>query len=243
MKLLLRLFLFISLLFIGGCKEELFKDLNQNEVVNMIYILDQNEISSHKTFDKKSKFSLHVDKSNLTEAIIALKEQGYPKDSARACVKSDSLVVSPLEERALHICRLSQDLQETIIKIDGVLTARVHIVSPENDPFRGINTPSSAAVFIKHHPNVSLKNIKTSIKLIVEKSIEGLRYDKVSVVMLPATKIKMGKKKTKAVNSISMNWLYFLFIPVFLLLANLLWHNIANKKEKKLQEFLEKDAA
>ena len=46
--------------------------------------------------------------------------------------------------------------------------------------------PSSASVFIKYNPSYPLENMKSDIKLIVERSIEGLSYDKVSVVMVPA---------------------------------------------------------
>jgi type III secretory pathway lipoprotein EscJ len=96
------------------------------------------------------------------------------------------LISSPLEERIRFIYGLSQDVQETLSRIDGVITARVHIVLPENDPFAKEVRPSSASVFIKYLPDSHLEDIKSEIKLIVEKSIEGLSYDKVSVVMLPA---------------------------------------------------------
>ena len=46
--------------------------------------------------------------------------------------------------------------------------------------------PSSASVFIKYNPAYRIEDMRSEIKMIVEKSIEGLSYDKVSVVMVPA---------------------------------------------------------
>ena len=101
--------------------------------------------------------------------------------------QKDGLVSSPLEERVRFIYALSQSVQETLMQIDGVLVSRVHIVLPENNPaISEGKQPSSASVFIKYHPAYDLESMKSEIKLIVEKSIEGLSYDKVSVVMVPA---------------------------------------------------------
>jgi type III secretion protein J len=45
---------------------------------------------------------------------------------------------------------------------------------------------SSAAIFIKHRADVNLSIFKTNIKRLVEKSIPGLTYDKVSLVLIAA---------------------------------------------------------
>lgn len=118
-----------------------------------------------------------------------LKRSGYPKEKflrVNELFKNEGLVSSPLEERVRYIYAIAQDVQETLSRIDGVVTARVHIVLPENDPFVEKVKPSSASVFIKYLPDRRIDDIKAQIKLIVENSIEGLSYDKVSVVMLPA---------------------------------------------------------
>lgn len=118
-----------------------------------------------------------------------LREYGYPKEqvaSVKDLFKKEGLVSSPMEERVRYIYALSQSVQETLTQIDGVLVARVHIVLPENNPYIEKVSPSSASVFIKYHPDSNLSDIKSEIKMIVEKSIEGLSYEKVSVVMLPA---------------------------------------------------------
>lgn len=177
-------------LLLSACRIELYSDLSENDVNNMLAIMMSNDIDAKKVADKKgSTYSLHVEESKVPSAVQLLRENGYPKEKSVAIgdlFKKEGLVSSPLEERVRYIYALSQSLQETLTQIDGVLVARVHIVIPDKDPLNDTLTPSSASVFIKYRPGSNLVDIKSQIKRIVENSIEGLDYEAVSVVMLPA---------------------------------------------------------
>jgi type III secretion protein J len=178
------------LLLLSGCKTELYSNLAENDANAMLSILLNNKVTAEKTFDKKAAtYFLHVEESQIPQAVQLLKEQGYPKEKIATVgelFKKEGLISSPLEERARFIFALSQSVQETLSQIDGVLVARVHVVLPENNPIDTEVKPSSASVFIKYNPAFRLEDMKSDIKMIVEKSIEGLTYDKVSVVMVPA---------------------------------------------------------
>ncbi len=178
-------------LVLAGCKTELYSGLEEEEANEMTTILLKNGISTQKIRDKKGQtYSILLDSAYFPTAIELLKTQGYPREKflkVEDIFKKEGLISSPLEERVRYIYALSQDVQETLARIDGVVTARVHVVLPENDPFSENVKPSSASVFIRYLPDYQLEDIKAEIKLIVQKSIEGLAYDKVSVIMLPAT--------------------------------------------------------
>ena len=182
--------LIVAMLLLTGCKTELYTGLNEIEANNMLALLLESKISAEKIANKKDNtYSLNIDESQLSTAVVLLKEHGYPKEKIANIgdmFKKDGIISSPLEERARYIFALSQSVQETLSQIDGVLVARVHVVLPENNPVGTPITPSSASVFIKYNPAYPLENMKSDIKLIVERSIEGLSYDKVSVVMVPA---------------------------------------------------------
>mgnify|MGYP003588652075 CR=1 FL=1 len=175
---------------LGGCKTELYSNLVESDANTMLAILLNHDIQAEKKFDPKaSSYILRVDEDRISQAVTLLKEQGYPREKVSSLgelFKKDGLVSSPLEERARFIFALSQSVQETLSQIDGVLVARVHVVLPENNPIGEEIKPSSASVFVKYNPAYRLEDMKSQIKLIVEKSIEGLSYDKVSVVMVPA---------------------------------------------------------
>jgi type III secretory pathway lipoprotein EscJ len=99
--------------------------------------------------------------------------------------KRDGLVSSPVQERARMIFALSQQLSRTVSEIDGVLSARVHLVLPENDPLRQV---SSASVFIRHQASTPMVDLVPQIKMMIANSVAGLSYDKVSVVLVPVDK-------------------------------------------------------
>ena len=109
--------------------------------------------------------------------------------------KKDGLVSSPMQERAQMIFALSQELSRTVSEIDGVLSARVHLVLPENDPLRQQLVPSSASVFIRHRSNMPVGNLVPQVKMLVANGVAGLSYDKVSVVLVPvdAQKASQGQ--------------------------------------------------
>lgn len=189
-KKFLTVLVLVITLALSGCKTELYSNLPENDANAMLSILLNNKIDAEKILDKKAgTYFLHVDKSKIPQAVGILKEYGYPKEKIATIgdlFKKEGLISSPLEERARFIYALSQSVQETLSQIDGVLVARVHVVLPENNPVDKTIKPSSASVFIKYNPAYRLEDMKSEIKMIVEKSIEGLTYDKVSVVMVPA---------------------------------------------------------
>ncbi len=177
-------------LLLGGCKTELYSGLDESDANSMLAIMLDNSIDAEKISNtKEGTYALNIDESKIPQALRLLKEHGYPREKITNMAKifqKDGLISSPLEERVRFIYALSQSVQETLMQIDGVLVARVHVVLPENNPAQREAQPSSASVFIKYHPAYDLESMKSEIKLIVEKSIEGLSYDKVSVVMVPA---------------------------------------------------------
>jgi type III secretion protein J len=99
--------------------------------------------------------------------------------------KKTGLVSSPLEERVRFMHALSEKLSETISHIHGVVTARVHIILPENDPYSEKLIPPSASVFISYLPHVNVEESVKDIKQLVTNSIEGLSSEKVTMVLFP----------------------------------------------------------
>ena len=85
-----------------------------------------------------------------------------------------------------YIHAMSQELSQTLRQVDGVVTARVHVVIPANDPLSDRIRPSSAAVFIKHRSDVDLRLLAPAVKQLVAHSIEGLSHEQVSLSLFEA---------------------------------------------------------
>jgi len=181
------LVLLVALL-LSACEAELYNNLDQRQANEMVATLQQRGIPAQRVAVKGGQYMVVVDKGRFADSIAILKEAGLPKQEFQnmgQVFKKDGLVSSPLQERAQMIFALSQELSRTVSEIDGVLSARVHLVLPENDPLRQQLVPSSASVFIRHRADMSVGNLMPQVKMLVANGVAGLSYDKVSVVLVP----------------------------------------------------------
>lgn len=106
------------------------------------------------------------------------------------------------------IFALSQELSRTVSEIDGVLSARVHLVLPENDPLRQQLVPSSASVFIRHRSDAPVGNLVPQVKMLVANGVAGLSYDKVSVILVPVDAQKATQGQDAEMVSFFGLWMY-----------------------------------
>ncbi len=188
-NIFIRLILIIHLFGLTACMQELYSGLSEQAANEMILILRRNNINTERINQQDGKYAIQVDSKDLPRSLSLLRNHGYPRETFESMgelFKKEGLISTPLEERVRLIHALSQSVTETLTQIDGVITARVHIVLPENNAFGKEVRPSSASVFIKYRPDSRVIDAKADIKMIVARSIDGLSYDKISVVMLPA---------------------------------------------------------
>ncbi|WP_353806596.1 type III secretion system inner membrane ring lipoprotein SctJ [Mesorhizobium sp.] len=179
-----------AMLVLQACSVELYSDLNQRQANEIVATLMRHGIPAQREAGKDGKMTVSVQKDRFAEAMAILDESGLPKQEFQTLgdvFKRDGLVSSPVEERATMIYGLSQELSQTISDIDGVISARVHLVLPENDPLRQRLVPSSASVFIRHRASVAMNELIPQVKMLVAKGIAGLTYDNVSVTLIPVT--------------------------------------------------------
>ncbi len=179
----------LVLLALAGCKTELYAGLPEREANEMLGILLSQGVAADKATAKDGSVILSVEKSEFAQAVSLLSARGYPKqqfENMGDVFKASGLVASPLQERARFLWALSQELSATVAQIDGVLSARVEVVLPNNDIFARNPAPSSASVFVRYDEHSPVDTLVPQIKMLVANSVEGLSYDKVSVVLVAA---------------------------------------------------------
>ena len=182
--------LLLLTLLLAGCKTELYANLPEREANEMLGILLSRGVTADKATAKDGSVVLAVEKSQFAQAVSLLSERGYPRhrfETMGDVFKSSGLVASPMQERARFLWALSQELSATVAEIDGVLSARVEVVLPNNDLLARNPAPSSASVFVRYDDRSSVATLVPQLKMLVANSVEGLAYDKVSVVLVPAT--------------------------------------------------------
>lgn len=174
---------------LAGCKVDLYSGLNEQEANEIVAALSAEGIAAAKERVEGSNWQVQVDEARLSTALDVLRTQGLPHDryaSMGDVFQKQGLVSTPAEERMRYIYAVSQELSQTLRTVDGVVAARVHVVIPANDPLSDRIRPSSAAVFIKHRPDVDLRLLAPAVKDMVAHSIEGLTHDQVSLSLFEA---------------------------------------------------------
>lgn len=177
------------LLLLAGCQADLYSNLTETEANEMLGVLLANDVSADKKAVGEGVFTLVVGKDDILRSLEILKNSGLPRvegASMGQVFAKSGIVSSPFEERIRYVYALGEDVAKTIQQIDGVLTARVHIVLPEKAEFGQEVKPSSAAVFIKQRPKVDLDFLVPQIRRLVSNSIEGVSFDNVAVVLVEA---------------------------------------------------------
>lgn len=233
---ILTLLLFMLL---TGCKTELYTGLSQKEANEMYALLKNEKISIHKEADKENTVKLLVDESDIAQATEILKQHGYPREvfsSLKDVFPKDSLISSPVEEQARLNFVKEQALAKTISQIDGVINARVHVVLPNNNDK---NNHSSASVFIKYSPHAQLDNYTPQIKRLINNSIAGLDFDRISVILIPGNEILPSNTFSQEkyflgieINEKSYNkFIIVICLLIFLLISTNLLQYFLNKKK------------
>jgi type III secretion protein J len=179
----------LALLLAGCGEQEVYGKLTETSANEMIAVLSQSGIAASKVAGEKDNWSITVEPGDFSRAVETLRAHGLPHenyDSLGTVFKKEGFTSTPLEERARLIYGLSQELSKTISEIDGVVQARVHLTMPEADPLSREAKPSAASVFVKYRTGFDLRSQTGAIKALVTNGIDGLTYDRVSVVMVPA---------------------------------------------------------
>lgn len=188
---------------------ELYSQLDEQEGNEMLALLLQHNISSRKRPAKDNMVSLEVKTHKIPEAVELLRKSGYPKDkfsTFKDLFNSDKLIATPYEDRTRYTYGLSQELADTLSRVDGVMTARVHLVLPaEHD--KEAEVAASAAVFIKHNPNYDMEEHIPKIKSVVASGIESIDYEAVNVALFPAESsdvVQLGAESLRSILSIEL---------------------------------------
>jgi type III secretion protein J len=228
-----RALVLLAALLLSACEAELYNNLDQRQANEMVATLQQRGIPAQRVAVKGGQYTVVVDKGRFAESITILKDAGLPRQEFQTMgqvFKKDGLVSSPTQERAQMIFALSQELSGTVSEIDGVLSARVHLVLPENDPLRQQLVPSSASVFIRHRSNAPVGNLVPQVKMLVANGVAGLSYDKVSVVLVPVDSQKPSQGQDLEMvsflglwmhrdNVAQAMWMFFGLVALVVLLA------------------------
>jgi type III secretion protein J len=181
------LFVLISLL--QGCDMDLYTNLSEREANTMVAVLLRDGIPAARKVQPDGQLKVVVDELRFPEAMALLDNAGLPQQSFAnmgQVFRGNGLVASPVQERAQMVYALSEELSHTVSQIDGIVSARVHVVLPDNDLLKRVISPSSASVLVRYEPTTDINLLIPQIKTLVANGISGLTYEGVSVTAVKA---------------------------------------------------------
>lgn len=164
---------------LAGCtRTPLYTELTETQANQVQAALLSAGIDAQKAAMAKAKgWSITVNRPDIPQAMSVLTAAGLPRHPSSTLGElfpKEGFVSSPLEERARYVFALSQEVEHTLMQLDGVVEARVHIAIPERSVLDDKPPSASASVVIIERPDARLESRETDIKAIVTDGIEGL---------------------------------------------------------------------
>ncbi len=196
------LFKLLFLLLLVGCSgdQAIVNNIDERDANEIIVFLASKGISAQKVAAvatgaaaagaPSDLFNIMVDEDQSTQAMALLNRYGLPRRQGTnllALFAKAGLVSSDREETIRYQAGLAEELQNTILKMDGVLDADVQISFPptETTPLPGAVPPKvTAAVYVKHQGVMEDPNnhMEIKIKKLLSGSVNGLAYEDVAVI-------------------------------------------------------------
>ena len=171
--------------------ETLYVGLERSDVNQIGLVLGEAGIS----FDVDSKgTSILVPAGKTSQARMLLAEKGLPTSANAGYELFDnvgSLGLTSFMQQVTRVRALEGEIARTIQSINGVKSARVHIVMPERANFRREEQQPTASVMIRTS-GIDARRTAMSIRFLVAAAVPELNADKVTVLDTNGTLLAAG---------------------------------------------------
>ena len=175
----------------AACSTNLLHGIDERSANETIAALEHGGIATEKVADDATPptFTIRVGRGDAARGLDLLRSLGLPRDRRHGFAEvygQPSLIPTASEERARYLDTLGGELERTLETVDGVVSARVHLVLEEAEPLAAVEprprTAARAAVLLKARggrPPLS----EGDVQRLVAGSVPGLQPAAVAVVV------------------------------------------------------------
>src|SRR5579862_8149411 len=159
-----------------------FSNLNDQDASAIVTKLKQSKVP-YETADGGK--TIKVPREQADDVRLSVAAAGLPASGAVGYEIFDKTNFSTTDfNNKVNLQRaLEGELDRTISRLDGVQSATVHLVMPEQALFQQQQQPTTASVALQLKPGVNLTNDQTkAITKLVSSSVQGLKPENVTVV-------------------------------------------------------------
>ena len=188
------MFLLLLALLVAGCATQtaIVTNVEEREANEIVVLLASKGVDAAKIpttvtttgTTAASGWDIAVPASQITESLAILNKAGLPRTKGTTLLDlfgASTLVPSDLQDQIRFQDGLSEQLGNTIRKMDGIIDADIQITFPQDDEGE---TAYTASVYVKHRGVLDNPNslMVTKIKRLVSSALPGLTIENVSVV-------------------------------------------------------------
>jgi type III secretion protein J len=186
----LALFPLLGLLLLGpACAARVQHALDERQANEIQTVLVERGFRARKVVEdgRPPTWAVEVPSADAADAVRVLAELGLPRArpaGVRELLKP-GLVPDPVEQHALLLEAQSGELARTLEAVDGVVSARVHLVRPQPSRAGAPAAPTKAAVYLRAQPAAAahLQAMRDELRALVAGSVEGLDPSAVTLVV------------------------------------------------------------
>lgn len=184
--------LFAAVLALGGCKQTLQHGLDEAQANEIESLLHGAGIDARKAKEggRDARYSIEVPEESAAAALKLLNDYGLPREKAPGFGEvfgKGSMVPTAVEENALFLHALSGELARTLGALEGVVSARVHVVASPAHQTSSLRKPlqprASVLLKVRNGSMETIESRKAEIQSLVAGSVEGLEGASVSVML------------------------------------------------------------
>ncbi|MCK9781281.1 type III secretion system inner membrane ring lipoprotein SctJ [Proteus columbae] len=174
---------------LSGCKDQsLLTNLDQRQATEIQAVLQKHQITSTRKALGKGLFDISVKKEDMGIAIQILEEYQLPTLSRIEVTQlfpSDALVSSPQAEKARLISAIEQRLEQSLLTIDHIIDARVHVSYPISPIERIIPAPHASALVFYEEGMIDNEQLSDDVRAFIHNAFNDMDEDNITVLLYP----------------------------------------------------------
>jgi type III secretion protein J len=181
----------------GACSTNILHGVDERGANDAARALERAGIGVEKVPDEgaatggAARFTLRVARGDGARSLDLLRALGLPRERRHGFSETygqPSLIPTASEERARYVDALAGEIERTLEEVDGVVSARVHLVMEETDPLAidgKARAAARGAVLVTTRPGRS-PIAREDVQRLVAGSVAGLDAAAVAVVFTAA---------------------------------------------------------
>lgn len=195
---------FSVFVWLAGCTVPVAAGLDENDANQAVVALERYGIASEKERDpeKEAAYRVLVARDDAASAVGLLAQENLPPRTTPgvlAALGQGSMVPSRVAEQAKLVTGTSGELERSLLSLDGVVSARVHLAVPPRDPLAlGADPPPTTASVLLRHRGSAPPIAPGDVQRLVAGAVAGLAPEHVSVVLSLAPPLARPKERELA---------------------------------------------